>query len=159
LSCNPGQAVLLLPVNTWLFANCDCVFQPAGFTPVKRRNMTGTVCVSEYVMYIMLCGHLLLFSEENMHARNSCCSAFHSSIVQGTQAGVNPRVFTGTASILLEANKRLFRSLAAITAVSHICRGLSRRYYPSFPSSSSTHRFLAYPITIAFMQFHTAQKG
>jgi len=151
--------VLLLTVNTWLFAICYCVFQPAGFTPVKRRNMTGTVCVSVYVMYIMLCGHLLLFTEENMHARNSCCSAFHSSIVQGTQAGVNPKVFTGTASILLEANKRLFRSFAAVSAVSHICSGLSRRYYSSFQCSSNIHRSLAYPITIAFMQFHTAQKG
>src|SRR5712691_1862856 len=108
LSCNPGQAVLLLSKHLAVRKLLLC-FPPGGLAWRKTEYDRNCLCVCICDGHHALRPASLLFVEKR-HAPNSCCSAFHSSIVQGTQAGANPKVFTGTASILLEANKRLFLS-------------------------------------------------
>jgi hypothetical protein len=104
---HPGQAVFLSQGTPWLFAICVCCVLGQSAVPAdQRRNVTGTVCVSCSVVR----SGTPRSREKGAGARNSCCSAFHSSIVQGAQAGVNPKVFAGTASILLEAHERVVRA-------------------------------------------------
>ena len=73
-SCDPGQAAVTVYINTWLFADvCLAPSLPApdetGSDEVKK--LTETACVS-----------CAIWSRFFAFTKNSCCSAFHSSVVK-----------------------------------------------------------------------------